>query len=123
VSPGAFAEQAQAVIRDERGRWRYYGTVGGSQPVREFLSSLEPGDRYAVRAAMALVAQEGQRSARHLRRDICEVRASRGGRTFRVLFSAEGHRQYVLLALSAFEKKSQKTPPAEIDLAEARLRE
>jgi phage-related protein len=106
-----------------RRRWRYYGTVGGSQPVREFLSALEPDDRLAVRAAMALVAEEGQRSARHIRRDIYEVRASREGRTFRVLFSAEGHRQYVLLALSAFEKKSRNTPPAEIDLAETRLRE
>lgn len=105
-----------------RRRWRYYRTIGGSEPVREFLASLDVEDREAVRAAMVVVAQEGQWSARHLRGDIYEVRAARKGRAFRVLFSVEGRRRYVLLALSSFEKKSQKTPPAEIDLAETRLR-
>jgi len=105
-----------------RRRWRYYRTSGGSEPVREYLASLDAEDRDMVRAAMALVAQEGQRSARHLRGDINEVRAARKGRVFRVLFSAEGRHQYVLLALSAFEKKTRRTPPAEIDLAETRLR-
>jgi len=103
--------------------WRYYRTVGGSTPVREYLGSLESEDRDKVRAAMAVVAQEGQRSARHLRGDVYEIRATSHGRAFRVLFSAEGHRRYVLLALSAFEKKSRKTPHDEIDLAEARLRD
>jgi phage-related protein len=103
-------------------RWRYYRTVGGSSPVGDYLASLEADDRDKVRAAMALVAREGRASGRHLRGDIYEVRVASEGRAFRVLFSAEGHRQCVLLALSAFEKKSRKTPPDEIDLAEARLR-
>lgn len=106
-----------------RRRWRYYRTAAGSMPVREFLRALDPEDRRAVRVAMALVAERGRGSARHLRGDIYEVRATSLGRGFRVLFSAEGHRHYILLALSAFEKKSQKTPGPEIDLAEARLRD
>lgn len=72
---------------------------------------------------MAIVRERGRESARHLRGDIYEVRAASSGRAFRVLFSAEGHRHYILLALSAFEKKSQKIPDAEIDLAEGRLRD
>lgn len=104
-------------------RWRYYRTAAGAMPVREFLRALAPGDRQAVRVAMALVAKRGRGSARHLRGDIYEVRVSNEGRAFRVLFSAEGHRHYILLALSGFEKKSQKTPPTEIALAEARLRD
>jgi phage-related protein len=42
-------------------------------------------------------------------------------RSFRILFAAEGRFGQVLLSLSAFEKPTQKTPPAEIALAESRL--
>ncbi|MGH9137202.1 MAG: type II toxin-antitoxin system RelE/ParE family toxin [Acidimicrobiales bacterium] len=37
------------------------------------------------------------------------------------MFAAEGSRGQVLLAVSAFSKKTQKTPPREITLAERRL--
>ena len=40
---------------------------------------------------------------------------------YRVLFAAEGKSSQVLLALSAFSKKTQRTAPAEIRLAERRL--
>jgi len=43
--------------------------------------------------------------------------------SFRVLFSTEGRYSQVLLSLSAFEKRTQKTPPRELDLAEGRLRD
>jgi hypothetical protein len=56
--------------------------------------------------------------ARHLRGEIYEVRAS-GART--VLFASDGAKSQVLLAISAFTKKTQRTPPAEIRLAERRL--
>lgn len=42
---------------------------------------------------------------------------------YRVLFGSEGARGQVLLALEAFEEKTQKTPPATIALAERRLRD
>jgi phage-related protein len=38
-----------------------------------------------------------------------------------VLFSPEGRAQQVLLALEAFAKKTQRTPPRTIELAERRL--
>jgi phage-related protein len=41
--------------------------------------------------------------------------------SYRVLFATEGARGQVLLAVSAFSKKTQKTPPREITLAERRL--
>jgi len=48
--------------------------------------------------------------------------ATRRRGTFRLLFSAEGRYSQVLLSLSAFEKRTQKTPLRELLLAENRLR-
>jgi hypothetical protein len=59
--------------------------------------------------------------ARHLRGEIYEVRASGARAAYRVLFASEGAKSQVLLAVSAFTKKTQRTPPAEIRLAERRL--
>ncbi|MFN0088890.1 MAG: type II toxin-antitoxin system RelE/ParE family toxin [Acidimicrobiales bacterium] len=72
---------------------------------------------------MREVALVGRSAARHLRGDVYEVRVRRSGRAWRLLFSAEGNRQHILLALSGFEKKTQKTPDRELELAEARLRD
>ncbi len=59
--------------------------------------------------------------ARHLRGDVYEVRADGHQATYRVLFATEGKSSQVLLALSALSKKSQRTPPDEVRLAERRL--
>lgn len=72
---------------------------------------------------MAEVATEGVKVARHLRGDIYEVRADGGRHTYRLLFAVEGRKGQVLLALEAFSKKTQKTPPGKIDLAAQRLAE
>jgi phage-related protein len=40
---------------------------------------------------------------------------------FRVLFAAEGQAKHVLLALEGISKKTQKTPPGVIQVAERRL--
>lgn len=74
-------------------------------------------------AAMKEVSVEGLVVARHLRGDVYEVRAEARTRSFRVLFAAEGRRSQVLLSLSAFEKRTQKTPRPELELAEVRLRD
>jgi phage-related protein len=63
----------------------------------------------------------GLNVARHVRGEIFEVRASGAGAAYRVLFATEGAKSQVLLAVSAFTKKTQKTPVAEIRLAERRL--
>lgn len=102
-------------------RWRYYETTTGAKPAKEFLDGLDDRDRDAVRAAMQAVRVMGVSAARHLRGDVSEARAGRAGRAWRVLFATEGDMDQVLLAVTAFEKKTQKTPPAEIELAERRL--
>ena len=104
-----------------RRRWRFYETASGAKPVQAFLDNLTATEAAEVGGAMNEVAVEGLRLARHLRGDIWEVRVQSERKAFRVLFSPEGRAQQVLLALEAFTKKTQKTPPRTIQLAERRL--
>lgn len=103
--------------------WRDYVTAAGRRPVKEYLKSLPTPSRVSVAAAMADVVSEGLTVARHLRGDVYEVRAEGDRQSYRVLFSAEGKSGHVLLALEAFSKKTQKTPPEKIKLAERRLKD
>ena len=86
-----------------------------------FLDGLTDEEVATIVAGMKEVLADGLPAARHLQGDIYEVRAEAKTRSFRLLFSAEGRYSHVLLSLSAFEKRTQKTPPSEIDLAESRL--
>lgn len=104
-------------------RWRDYRTRAGARPVKDFIDALTDEEAASVVASMKEVAERGRSAARHLRGDIYEVRAQGATRSFRVLFSAEGRSKHVLLSLSAFEKRTQKTPVSELELAEARLRD
>lgn len=103
-------------------RWRFYETSAGRKVVREQLDALD--DHAAeITAAMAEVRREGRRAAKHLRGDVWEVKADYKGLAYRVLFAEEGDEGQVCLALELFSKKSQKTPPQTITLAERRLRD
>jgi phage-related protein len=105
----------------QRHRWRDYSTTAGRRPVKEFIDELNDVDAAAVVAAMKDVAREGLSTARHVRGEIYEVRAAGDRSSYRVLFALEGRRGAVLLALEAFRKSTQRTPPRLIDLAERRL--
>ena len=89
----------------------------------EFIRGVSDLDKAAILAAMTDVRQEGTPSARHLTGDIYEVRADGERVIYRVLFAGEGKQSQVLLALVAFKKKTQKTPPQQIRLAQRRLRD
>jgi phage-related protein len=89
----------------------------------DFLDELADGEVAAIVAGMKEVSERGLVAAKHLRGDIYEVRAEAASRSFRLLFSAEGRFGHVLLSLSVFAKKTQKTPSRELDLAERRLRD
>jgi phage-related protein len=102
-------------------RWRHYETPAGRRPVLEFIRKLSDGDKAAILAAMKEVRDGGVRAARHLEDEIFEVRADGDRVIYRILFAREGDRSQVLLALAAFKKKTQRTPPAEIALALRRL--
>lgn len=104
-------------------RWRFFRTESGADPIRRFLDELDDGEAAQVVAAMADVRKNGTAVSKHLRGDIYEVTADAATRTFRVLFAGEGKQGQVLLAVVAFDKKTQKTPPKLLHLAERRLAE
>jgi phage-related protein len=87
--------------------------------VKTFIDGLTDEQAAAVVAAMKDVAQNGLVAARHLRGEVYEVRAEAERQAFRILFAQET--SFILLSLSGFPKKSQKTPANEIALAESRL--
>lgn len=91
--------------------------------MRDFLTvaRLPSDDRDEILAAMKDVQVNGLPIARHLTGDLYEVRADGRQATYRVLFAAEGRNSQVLLALSSFSKKTRRTPPEEVRLAERRL--
>jgi len=105
----------------KRFRWRDYRTAAGARPVKEFIYALTDEEAAAVVAAMKEVAVVGLSAARHLRGDIYEVRAESERRSFRLLFAKET--KFVLLSLHGFTKKTQKTPPRELETAERRLKD
>ena len=108
---------------DRRRRWRHYQTAAGNRPVLEFIRKVPDEDKAAILAAMGEVRRDGTRAARHLRGELFEVRADGERVIYRVLFAREGEHGQVLLSLLAFNKKTQKTSPAQIELAARRLRD
>lgn len=72
---------------------------------------------------MSDVRERGLEASRHLRGEIWEVRVDGERATYRILFAKEGRAGQVLLSLHAFKKKTRKTPPEAIRLAERRLRD
>ena len=89
--------------------------------MKEFLDDLPDEDAAAIAAAMKDVLVSGLAVARHLRGDIYEVRADADRVIYRILFATEGRYSQVFLALEGFKKKTQRTPPETIRLAERRL--
>jgi phage-related protein len=109
--------------RERRYRWRHYETTAGNRPVLDFIRKVHDEDKAAILAAMKEVRRDGTRAARHLRGELFEVRADGQQVIYRVLFAREGGQGQVLLSLVAFNKKTQKTPPEQIELAMRRLRD
>ena len=104
-------------------QWRDYRTPAGGRPVKDVFDELDDEEVAAIVAGMKDIVQAGLPAAKHLRGDVYEVRADAATRSFRLLFAAEGQYSQVLLSLSVFVKKTQKTPKRELDVAEARLRD
>ncbi len=106
-----------------RVRWRHYETAARRRPVLDFIRKIPDEDKAAILAAMKEVRRDGVRAARHLQDELFEVRADGERVIYRILFAREGEQGQVLLSLVAFKKKTQKTPPAQIELAARRLRD
>lgn len=107
---------------DVKRRWRDYRTAGGGRPVADYIEGRSLLDRAEIAAAMKDVCAHGVRAAaRHLRGPLFELRANGLDESYRLLFAQEGRKGQVLLALVVLSKKTQKTPDADLRLAERRL--
>jgi phage-related protein len=103
---------------------RFWRTTAGREPVRDWLRELSREDQQIIGRDIAKVQfgwPVGLPLCRSLGEGIWEIRSKlQSRREARVLF---GFHEETLYALHAFFKKTQKTPPADLGVARARLRE
>ena len=101
----------------------FYRTAAGTEPVREWLLSLPADVRKEIGGDIRNVQEGwplGKPYVDGFGDGLYEVRTSHRGNQFRVLFVIiEG----TLVLLHGFQKKTQKTPAADIDLARRRQKE
>ncbi|MED7954331.1 MULTISPECIES: type II toxin-antitoxin system RelE/ParE family toxin [unclassified Streptomyces] len=106
--------------------WAFYQGVDGSAPVQKELqkADLAPHERARLFVLLNRVKERQTLpgDVKDLGDDLLEVRLTGDHRTFRLLYAEESG-GLVLLALSFFQKKSQKTPSNERGTASKRLRE
>lgn len=102
----------------------FYRTPSGVEVVRNWLKWQTPEDRSVIGQDLMRLQFRwpvGMPLSRSLGRGNWELRSDLSeNRTARVLFAFLGGR---LVVLHAFIKKTQKTPPMEIDIARKRMRE
>jgi len=101
----------------------FYLDESGGSPVGEFLGRLDPKTQARfIRSIELLVLRNVQASeplVRHLEGKIWELRQESQTSTYRLLyFFASGRR---VVFLHGFQKKTQKTPRREIEVAQRRL--
>ena len=104
----------------------FYKTAIGVSPVEEFLDALSDAQIKKILWVMKLVRELNPVPSQYFTKlvntdDIWEVRVQIGGNIFRLLGFIEGDRLIILT--NGFQKKTQKTPRREIELAESRKRE
>src|SRR5229473_2321901 len=106
----------------EQSEWSiiFYTTAEGSEPVREFLSSLDQKAQtrfeWSIEQLRARNVQATEPLVKHIEGKLWELRRASSGNIYRVMYFFFTGRQIVLL--HGFQKKTQKTPRAEIDIAE-----
>jgi phage-related protein len=98
---------------------RFYQTPTGNETVREWLKALPKDARHAIGTDTALVQTNwpvGKPLVDGFGGGLYEVRTS----IDRVLFCLDGS---TMVLLHGFQKKSQKTPKADLELARRRMRD
>ncbi len=101
----------------------FYRTESGTCPVEEFLDSLSGKQAQKVAWVLQLIEEMEVIPMQYFKKivntgNLWEVRVQTGNNIFRLLGFLEGN-QLVILT-HGFQKKTQKTPKKEIQLAETR---
>jgi len=114
-------ESQQEAVQKTDGRFEieFYETKDGKQPVKEFLLSLDVKMRAKMLSMISLLQDNGyelrEPYSKHLSDGIFELRAKVGSDITRVLYFFYVERHIILT--NGFIKKTQKTPPKEVDRA------
>lgn len=104
----------------------FYRTESGVSPITDFLDSLSGKQAQKVLWVLRLIEELDIVPSQYLKKlvntdDIWEVRVQVGNNIFRLLgFFVKNN---LLILTNGFTKKTQKTPPQEINLAQQRKRD
>ena len=98
----------------------FYKTENGKSPVEEFLDTLTSKQAQKVTWVLRVIRDLNQIPQEYFKKlvntEIWEVRVKSGNNIFRILGFKDGLNFVVLT--NGFQKKTQKTPKSEIELAE-----
>lgn len=115
-------------VEDEAGTWKwvYYKASSGRVPVREFIDEQVGEVRekifFDLKRLVRFNVKLGWPYAEKVEgRDFWELRTKVSGDIYRTFYFAQTGRKFVLL--HAIQKKSQKTPKKELDVAEERMKD
>ena len=100
---------------------RFFKTLAGNEPVREWLLSLPELDRRRIGEDIKTIQfgwPMGMPMVRKIEPGLWEVRSDLRDGIARVLFTVAGN---LMVLLHGFVKKSQKTPQEDLELAQRRL--
>lgn len=103
----------------------YYEDANGNNPVREFLESLDKKSQarfdWAIEQLVIRNVRATEPLVKHIEGKVWELRRDSGSNTYRILYFFFTGRKIVLV--HGFQKKTQKTPRAEIEIAENRMKD
>jgi phage-related protein len=104
-------------------RINFYRTENNKCPIEEFLNELNDKQIQKVYWVFNLVKEQKQVPQEYLKKliatdDIWEIRVKQGNNIFRLLGFFEGND--LIMLNHGFQKKSQRTPRKEIEIAEKR---
>ncbi len=111
-------------VRSGGWRWVYYKTTSGRVPVREFIDAQAVEVREKIFSDLLRLVQFNVRLgppyvAKVEGHDFWELRTKVRGDIYRTFYFAHTGKKFVLL--HAYQKKSQKAPKKELDVAEERM--
>jgi len=101
----------------------FFETVNGKMPAKEFIRGLTKEDQKETGADIRIVQENfpiGLPLVKKIKPELWEIRSTIKDGICRVFFTVSAEN---IVLLHAFLKKTQKTPPKEIDVAVERLKE
>lgn len=104
----------------------FYKTISGKCPVEEHFDSLSDAQVVKITWVLKLIREAQSISTKYFKKlvntdDIWEIRVNLGKNIFRLLGFM--HDQELIILTNSFQKKTQKTPKNEIQLAEKRKKD